>query len=301
MSSKCWEIECAAESVAEMIAAQAKLPVPIARVLAQRGFRTMEETEEYLNPRLAKLSDPFLLPDMEKAASRVWKAIDDGEIITIFGDYDVDGVTSTALLTRVLIALGAEVRPFIPDRIDEGYGLSLDALARCLSEHLSSLVISVDCGVNSVESVEFAKRQDVDVIVTDHHEPDEITAPAFAVINPKLGTIPMLENLSGVGVAFKLAHALVKVGREQKNPSAITVDLRTYLDIAALGTVADIVPLNGENRIIVRHGLAQMGQTKWVGLNALLEVAGIKGEVDTFHLGFQLGPRINAAGRIGQP
>ncbi len=297
---KTWKTTFVEESTARSLAEQARLPLPVARVLAARGFPATE-AEAFLNPRLAGLSDPFLLPAMDTAVSRIWDAIEAGDVITVFGDYDVDGVTSTALLTRVFGALGANVKPFIPDRVDEGYGLSSDALERCLSEHGSSLVVSVDCGVNSVESIAFAQRQGVDVIVTDHHEPDAETAPALALVNPKLGTVPELENLSGVGVAFKLVHALLKYGRAHGKAAVATVDLRDYLDLVALGTVADIVPLLGENRIVVRHGLEQLNTTKWAGMQALKQVAGMKGEADTFHLGFQLGPRINAAGRIGQP
>ncbi|VGO16539.1 Single-stranded-DNA-specific exonuclease RecJ [Pontiella desulfatans] len=298
---KQWNIHPTDLPLAESIAAQARLPLPIARVLVQRGFHDADGVGAFMNPRLSGLSDPFLLPDMEKAAVRLWAAIDGQESITVFGDYDVDGVTSSALLTRILTALGGRVRAFIPDRLDEGYGLSQDALERCLAEHGSTVVVSVDCGVNSVGSVAYAQQLGIDVIVTDHHEPEETTAPAYALINPKLGDQPDLENLSGVGVAFKLAHALVKLGRGQGKPAAIQLELRNYLDIVALGTVADIVPLVGENRILVRHGLAQLGWTRWVGLQALKDVAGVKGEADTFQLGFQLAPRINAAGRIGQP
>ncbi|HEY5653241.1 MAG TPA: single-stranded-DNA-specific exonuclease RecJ, partial [Pontiella sp.] len=259
------------------------------------------QVETYLNPLLKDLSDPFLLPDMDVAVRRLWRAIDNREMITVFGDYDVDGVTSSALLTRVLSTLGGRVQPFIPDRMDEGYGLSQEALARCLEEYESSVVVSVDCGVNSVESVRWAQEKGVDVIVTDHHEPEEETASAFALINPKLGSAPDLKNLSGVGVAFKLAHGLLKVGRDQGRSVTEKLDLKCLLDIAALGTVADVVPLVGENRIIVRHGLACLDKTRWVGLQALKEVSGVKGDPNTYHLGFQLGPRINAAGRIGQP
>ncbi|MEE9369496.1 MAG: single-stranded-DNA-specific exonuclease RecJ [Pontiella sp.] len=301
MTSKFWKIRSTNDENVASIATQTKLPLPIARILALRGFQALEEIENYLNPRLANLSDPFQLPDMEKASVRLWKAIDEGESITVFGDYDVDGITSAALMTRILSVLGASIKPFIPDRLDEGYGLSQDAMERCLSEHGSTVVVTVDCGTNSVETIAWANEKNVDVIVTDHHEPDAETAPAFALINPKLGTVKMHENLSGVGVSFKLAHALIKTGRTQNKPAASLVKLRDYLDIAALGTVADIVPLIEENRIIVRHGLAQLGRSKWVGMEALKKVAGVKGELDTYHLGFQLGPRINAAGRIGQP
>jgi single-stranded-DNA-specific exonuclease len=277
------------------------IPQAIARILVSRGFEEPKHADSFLNPRLAGLSDPFLLPDMQKAVPRVWKAIDGNEPITVFGDYDVDGVTSTALLTRMLSALGANVQAFIPDRLDEGYGLSPDALERCLAEHGSTLLISVDCGTNSIDSIASSQKMGVDVIVTDHHEPDEKTAPAFALINPKLGNISGLKNLSGVGVAFKLAHALIKFGREQAKAAVNAVELRDYLDLVALGTVADIVPLTGENRTIVRHGLAQLEATKWSGMQALKDVAALKGVVDTYHLGFQLAPRINAAGRIGEP
>jgi len=301
MSQKRWKLLAANHGLTAKLAAETGLPEPVARVLVLRGFDTAETAREFMEPRLADLTDPFLLPGMDKAVRRIWQAIDRKETITIFGDYDVDGVTSAALLTRVLCELGAIVKPFIPDRFDEGYGLSKDALERCLEDHRSTLVISVDCGVNSVESVSFAKQQGVDVIVTDHHEPEAQTAPAFALINPKLGTVPELANLSGVGVAFKLAHGLVKTGRSENRKNAAVIDLRDYLDIAALGTVADIVPLIKENRIIVRYGLEKLAESKWPGMTALKDTAGMRGEPDTYHLGFQLGPRINAAGRIGQP
>ncbi len=301
MTSKRWKIKTADEKLVKMIASTAELSPSIAKILVQRDFNSAEKIAGFISPRLSDLSDPFELPDMETAVTRLWGAIDAGERITVFGDYDVDGLTSAALLTRILRALGAAVEAFIPDRLDEGYGLSQEALARCLERHGSTVVVTVDCGTNSVESVAFAHSKGVDVIVTDHHEPDEKTAAAFALINPKLGTIPKHELLCGAGVAFKLSHGLVKRGREQKKPSAAGVDLRNYLDITALGTVADIMPLVGENRIIVRHGLAKLAESSWVGMEELKRVAGVKGELDTYHLGFQLGPRINAAGRIGQP
>ncbi len=299
--SRPWKLKDVDEQTVQETAMHTGLPRPIARVLALRDLQDKDEIDAFLNPRLATLSDPFLLPDMERAVSRVWEATGNAETITVFGDYDVDGVTSCALLTRVLAGLGADVRPFIPDRLDEGYGLSQDALDRCLEEHGSSLLITVDCGTNAVGSVAHAQANGVDIIVTDHHEPDEQTAAAFALVNPKLGSVPSLEILSGVGVAFKFAHALLKSGKAAGKPSADRMDLRDYLDIAAFGTVADMVPLIDENRIVVRHGLAAFDTTKWAGLRALKAVAGIRDTVDTYHLGFQLGPRINAAGRIGWP
>ncbi len=296
-----WKLKPIDGQAIREVAAQTDLPLPLVRALALRGHHDPTEIGSFLDPRMGGLSDPFLLPDMEKAVSRLWKAINDGETITIFGDYDVDGVTSVAVLTRVLAALGANVKPFIPDRIDEGYGLSQEALDRCLEEHGATLVVTVDCGTNSADSVDHAQARGVDIIVTDHHEPDGQPAAAFALINPKLGKVPLLEILSGVGVAFKLSHAMLKIGRDRGSAAAMQVDLRDYLDIIALGTVTDLVPLIGENRIIVRHGLVALDATKWEGLRALKAVAGMRGEADTYHLGFQLGPRINAAGRIGQP
>ncbi len=302
--SRRWKLKPIDEMAVRETADRTGLPVPLARALILRGHHAPDEIEAFLNPRLSELSDPYLLPDMQKAVSRIWKAIDAGETISIFGDYDVDGVTSTALLTRILSALGADAKPFIPDRLDEGYGLSIEALDRCLEEHGSTLVVTVDCGTNSVDSVDHARAREIDVIVTDHHEPGDQSATAFALINPKLGRgekAPSLEILSGAGVAFKLSHALLKAGRASGNTAAEHIDLRDYLDIVALGTVTDIVPLIDENRIIVHYGLNALNATKWEGLRALKAVAGMRGEADTYHLGFQLGPRINAAGRIGQP
>jgi single-stranded-DNA-specific exonuclease len=304
-----WKLKPVKEQVVQQTADLAQLPAPIARALALRVEPAAEAMRKFLQPRLSELTDPGILQGMQRAVSRIWQAIADREPITVFGDYDVDGVTATALMIRILGELDADVKPFIPDRLDEGYGLSLDAVRRCLEEQQPGLIITVDCGSNSGDSVSYAKKQGVDVIVTDHHELDAQPADAYALINPKqtgwgIGTDPadpFLEILSGAGLAFKLAHALLKAGRTAGIAPAAGVDLREYLDLVALGTVTDIVPLTGENRIIVRHGLEALQKTKWEGLRALKTVSGIRGEMETYHLGYQLGPRINAAGRIGQP
>jgi len=188
MSLKNWNIRSADIAAVQSLADGIKLPQPIAHLLVSRGLRNAEEARDFLNPKLADLSDPFQLPDMGKAVDRIWRAIDGDEVITVFGDYDVDGVTSAALLLRILGALGAQVAGFIPDRLDEGYGLSLDAIQRCLTDQKPSLLISVDCGTNSVASIEYAQKNQVDVIVTDHHQPGDLLASAFALINPKLGS-----------------------------------------------------------------------------------------------------------------
>ncbi|MBN2704381.1 MAG: single-stranded-DNA-specific exonuclease RecJ [Pontiellaceae bacterium] len=296
---KKWEIRTPdLERVHDLVAAMG-IPAPIARVLVTRGFNTAEDAAKFLRSRLAELEDPFVLPDMERAAQRIWRAIDAHEHITVFGDYDVDGVTAAALMIRLLRALGAGVDGFVPDRLEEGYGLSLDAVERCLARRETQLLVTVDCGTNALESVAYAQARNVDVVVTDHHEPEEKTADAYALINPKLGTSG--GHLAGVGVAFKLAHALVLSGSERPAMDNARSVLRSVLDLVALGTVTDIVPLVGENRTFVRYGLVQMESTEWVGLKALKEVAVLKGELNTGHLGFQLGPRINASGRIGEP
>lgn len=300
--SKYWQLKTEVDAAfGDFASTVAELPTPLLKVLFSRGFADVECLEQYLNPQLSALLDPFLLPDMEKAVARIWTAIQKGESITVYGDYDADGVTSTALMYRVLKDLGAKVDAFIPHRMTEGYGLSPEAVSRCLEVAPASLLVTVDCGINAKAGVATAREVGVEVIVTDHHEPSNEKSDAYAVVNPKLGAIPEYMKLAGVGVAFKVAHALVKFGRGAGGDTAQQLDLRNYLDLVAIGTVTDIMPLVGENRIIVKYGLERIQQTKWAGLRALKEISGIRGAVETYHLGFQLGPRINAVGRIGHP
>lgn len=280
-------------------AAELDLPPAVARLLAARGCADAAAADAFLSPRLSALGDPFALPGLEDAAARIWRAIEAGERIAVFGDYDVDGVTSAAMLTKILRALGARAEPFLPLRLEEGYGLSLEALHRCLETCRPSLIVTVDCGTGSREAVEEAHRRGVDVVVTDHHHPGDVRAPARALVNPKLSGDESLHVLAGVGVAFKLCHGLVKSGRARGVEIASRLDLRPFLDFVALGTIADIVPLVGENRILARHGLAQLNQTQHPGLEALIEVSGIEHEIDAYEVGFRLGPRLNAAGRLG--
>ena len=294
-----WRTVEADDAQAGALAAERGLPRPLARLLVARGLADPEAADRHLNPRLSELSDPFLLPDLAAAVTRIWKALADHEPIVVFGDYDVDGVTSTALLVQVLRRLGGQAEPFLPFRMEEGYGLSLEALARCLDELKPKLIITVDCGTGSAASVREAARRGVDVVVTDHHTPGAELAPAVALVNPKLGTAAGLQVLAGVGVTFKLCHGLLKRGREEGRPGVDQVDLRQHLDLVALGTIADIVPLTGENRILARHGLHQLNQTASPGLRLLIEVAGIKGAIDAYEVGFRIAPRLNAAGRLG--
>lgn len=294
-----WRTVAADDAQAGELARLRELPLPIARVLAARGLANAEAADRYLNPRLSDLGDPFLLPELDLAVTRIWAAITRHEPMVVFGDYDVDGITSTALLVQVLRGLGGEVQPFLPQRVEEGYGLSLEALARCLETCQPRLIITVDCGTGSAAAVHEAARHGVDVVVTDHHAPGPELAPAVALVNPKLCAHESVQVLAGVGVTFKLCHGLLKRGRALNHPGVDRIDLRKHLDLVALGTIADIVPLTGENRILARHGLRQLNQTECPGLRHLAAVAGITGVIDAYEVGFRLGPRLNAAGRLG--
>jgi len=262
-----------------------------AELLVGRGFGSPAAAETYLQPRLKSLSDPMLLPAMPAAVERLLAAIDRKERIALYGDYDVDGVTSLALLARVLRAYGADPACFLPSRVDEGYGLSPDGVARCVSEHTPQLVVAVDCGTSSVAEIASLAAEGIDVIVLDHHECKTALPVCTALVNPKFGDD--FQYLCSVGIVFKLVHALLK-----RRPIDGFV-LREYLDLVALGTVADLVPLRDENRVLVKRGLTQLAQTRWVGLQALIDVSGLKTPLSPANIGFGLGPRLNAAGRLG--
>ncbi len=262
-----------------------------AELLVARGFGAPPSAESYLQPRLKSLSDPSLLPAMPAAVDRLLAAIDRKERIALYGDYDVDGVTSLALLSRILRAYGAEPACFLPSRVDEGYGMSPDGVARCVSEHAPQLVVAVDCGTSSVAEIARLAAEGIDVVVLDHHECKTALPVCTALVNPKLGDD--FHYLCSVGIVFKLVHALLK-----RRPIE-GVDLRHYLDLVALGTVADLVPLREENRVLVKRGLAQLEQTRWVGLQELIDVSGLRTPLSPANIGFGLGPRLNAAGRLG--
>jgi single-stranded-DNA-specific exonuclease len=236
---------------------------------------------------------------MPQAVERITRAIESGEQITVFTDYDADGLTGAALLISVLRSVGAHPHCFIPNRLTDGYGLTENTLIRCFETFKPDLIITTDCGTGSVAATRKAADLGMDVVITDHHQPSEETAPAVAVVNPKLDGNENTSCLAGVGVVFKLCHALVKHWRDQNKDGSAELDLRTYLDLVAVGTVADIVPLTGENRILVKHGLSRINSsTTFTGLAALIEVAGIQTAIDCYHIGFLLGPRLNAAGRV---
>lgn len=276
--------------VAKAPPAEALAPL-VWRLLAQRGISEVALIERFLSPRLRDLSDPFLLPEMRLAVERIFQAVDERERVVIYGDYDVDGVTSMALLREVLSHYGLECHCFIPHRMDEGYGISRAGIERCLTEFDPQLMIAVDCGTTSVEEISFLQDRGVDVIVCDHHEclPEERPS-CVALVNPKVSDD--FHYLCSAGVVFKVAQALVKT-----RPNA-QIDLKDYLDMIALGTVADIVPLVGENRVLVRKGLQRLRKTKNCGLQALKKETKLGDTIHTADISFRLGPRLNAAGRL---
>lgn len=275
----------------------------LAQCLVNRGFTDPSVVGEFLRPRLKQLADPFLLPDMDIAIGRLLTARERGDSVVIFGDYDVDGVTSSTLLLTVLRALGWQASSYLPHRMDEGYGLSRDGVENCLKKYPTRLLLAVDCGSTAVETIAWLREQDVEVIVLDHHQISTPAPVAVALVNPQRTQVSGLKTrdfkeLCSVGLAFKLAHALIKRGREINLPGAAEFDLRPLLDLVALGTIADLVPLTGENRILVSAGLERLSATTRPGLVALKQVAQSPAELGTFDVGFQLAPRLNASGRL---
>ncbi len=268
----------------------------LAQCLFNRGLVEPEKIRRFLEPRLKDLADPFLIPNMAAAVERLLTAREGGEALVIFGDYDVDGVTSTALLYEVLSQLGWKVEFYLPHRMEEGYGLSKDGVENCLKKFPVKLLLAVDCGSTSVEVIASLKKQGVDVLVLDHHQVSDPPPDADALVNPQLGE--NFRELCSAGLAFKLAHALLKRMRELGLPEAQKLDVREYLDLVALGTIADMVPLMGENRILATAGLERLETTSRTGLIALKTVAQCESPVGVYEVGFQLGPRLNAAGRL---
>ena len=298
-----WSLAPPQPLLAGQLATQLKIAPLLAQCLLNRGFSEPVAIRDFLQPRLKNLADPFLLPNMNAAVERLLHAREKNEPLVIFGDYDTDGVTSTALLVEVLRTLGWKADFYLPNRMDEGYGLSQDGVENCLKKHPATLLLAVDCGSTAVESISWLRKRGVDVIVLDHHQISSPAPEAIALVNPQLSTFnsqpsTVFTELCSVGLAFKLAHALVKRGREINVPGAAEFDLRPLLDLVALGTIADLVPLTGENRILVSAGLQRLNVTKRPGLIALKKAAQSPEKPGVYDVGFQLAPRLNAAGRL---
>jgi single-stranded-DNA-specific exonuclease len=284
------------DEVARRLAGELGVSAIVARLLCLRGIADPDEASRFLNPALEHLHDPFRLAGMQAAVDRLLRAIDRRERIAIHGDYDVDGITSTVMLRRALDLLGADVVHFIPDRLRDGYGLQPAAIERLQADGVH-VVVSVDCGIRGLDAARRAGELGVDLIVTDHHEPDGELPPALAVINPKRRDCAYPDkHLAGAGVALKLVQALCsRTGHERWLPA--------FVKMAAIGTLADVVPLVGENRVIAKIGLDGLSRgPNTVGLRALIEASGLTGKVlDSYHIGFILAPRVNAAGRMATP
>jgi len=291
-----WDAQPCDDVAADRLAAALRIAPVVARLLCQRGFSDPELAFRFLHPSLDQLHDPMALAGMGAAVDRVLAAVANRERIAIHGDYDVDGITSTVILRRALELLGGDVVHFLPERLRDGYGLQAAAIDRLHADGVR-LVISVDCGIRGADAARRARELGVDLIITDHHEPDVELPPALAVINPKRSDCSYPDKyLAGVGVALKLVQALcTRANRGAWLPG--------FVKVAAIGTLADVVPLVGENRVIAKVGLDLLSKGPHkVGLRALLDVSGLTGKtIDSYHIGFMVAPRVNAAGRMSTP
>lgn len=293
-----WRVAEPNEAEVEALAKRLDVPPMVAALLVNRGVVNAEEAEKYLNPSLSNLSDPFLLPDCDKAVERLARAIKDNERIFVHGDYDADGVTSAAICVRALSALGANVVGFVPRRTD-GYDFQPYGADKA-KEAGASLIMTSDCGVTAVGAVERANELGIDVVITDHHRPGSVLPAAHAVVDPYREDMPAppFKELCGAGVAFKVLDALVSVIQPQHRDAF----RRNFVDLVALGTVADVTPLVGENRVLVAHGLKALAAPKKAGIEALLISLDLKGKpLEADNLAMKLGPRLNAAGRVFDP
>jgi len=294
-----WQLKKYTPEVAEELSRELDISGLHSRVLSARGFSSVADARQYLSPELADLGDPFLLKGMEESVARIIRAREQGETVCIHGDYDVDGITSVALLTGFFTAVGVNCCYVIPKRLEEGYGLSTDGVDEAIRLG-ASLLITVDCGITSVKEALYCRQQGIDLIVTDHHTPSERIPEAVAVINPlQPGCGSTFKKLAGVGLALKLAMAVRS--RMRNNgffEGTAQPNLREYLDLAALGTIADLVPLQGENRIIAVAGLRQLAISARPGIIALKKVSLVENPVSAGDVGFRLAPRLNAAGRL---
>ncbi len=292
---KRWTIQQHGYEAVKSLANEIKVSPIIAALLISRGYETAEKAFAFLNPSFEHLHEPYLLKDMEKAVKRILQAVENQEKILVWGDYDVDGTTGTVVVRKALELLGAKSGFHIPHRFTEGYGVNIPMLEKA-KERGYSLIISVDCGIRSFEPIRWAKENGLDFIATDHHLPDDAHGlpDAYAVVNPnQAGDNYPDKNLAGVGVAFKLAHALLREKDKEKF-------VRGFLKVVAIGTIADVMSLTGENRAIVSLGLKDLPKAVNYGLKALMEVADCTNEMTSYDIGFRVAPRINAAGRMDE-
>ena len=293
-----WIIEKENPKLRDKLAKSLQISPITAQILVNRGIENETEANLFLNCTLFDLPSPYLMKGMDRAVERIKKALKNNERIAIYGDYDVDGVTSTALLYSFLKVLKANVTYYNPDRLKEGYGINIDAVKK-LAEQGVSLIISGDCGITAVKEIEQAKELGVEFIVTDHHQPPQELPQAVSILNPKLSECKYPgKEIVGVGVIFNLVIALRRALRDEGFFKNGEPNLGDYLDLVALGTVADCAPLLDVNRILVKEGIKRMQSPKRLGVQALKEASSIKGEVTSYDLGFKLGPRINASGRM---
>jgi single-stranded-DNA-specific exonuclease len=295
--NKHWQI--APKLPQEVIAELNGFPTPFQQILYNRGHSSRSSASQYLNAELPAGTDPFNMVGIQEAVERLEKALSDGEPIAIYGDYDADGVTATALLVQAIEKLGGKVQGYIPNRFDEGYGLNNEALAT-LKDSGVKLVVTVDCGIRSMEEASFARNNNLDLIITDHHHPIEEIPDALAVVNPKqCGDEYPDKDLAGVGLAYKLIQALIIHLNKNEHFVPDKFSESEFVDLVALGTVADLAPLVGENRYLVRQGLGLLQSTKRQGIHALIRISGINPrQISAGDIGFILGPRLNAAGRL---
>jgi single-stranded-DNA-specific exonuclease len=296
---KRWVFREADSAQVDRLTQNGSIPPLIARLMVSRGICEPEDASRFLSSALSDLHEPFLMLGMTKAVDRLVRALQNGECVCVYGDYDVDGVSSVALMISFFRHIGLDCFYYIPNRLEEGYGLSSEGIHHA-ADRKADVIVSVDCGITAIEEAKLCASLGLDLIITDHHTPGDQVPDAFAVLNPMQSGCPFpCKFLAGVGVAFNLVMALRgKLREEGLFSNREEPNLREYLDFVALGTVADIVPLLDENRVFVKYGLRELTNSSRVGVQALKKVSGVNGEVDCSAVGFRLAPRLNAAGRL---
>ncbi len=298
-----WEFANYDKKLAADLGAYLGVSPLLGALILQRGYVDPIKAKMFLRPKLANLEDPFGVKNLRAAVLRIVRAIDNRQSILVFGDYDVDGITSTTLLVSILRCFGINPRYFVPRRMEEGYGLSKSALERALSDGKPDLLIALDCGTNATEAINFITSKNIDLIIVDHHQAkDEVVCENYTLINPHVFDMEGApwRNLCTVGLVFKLAHGIIKEMRQRNNEASWTINLKDYLDLVAMGTVADLVPLTDENRILARYGIKRLKTTRRTGIQALIQASGIAlgDDITPIDISFKLGPRINASGRL---